>query len=309
MPIPDFQTLMLPLLELLRDGQEHTLSQTRESLASRFNLTDEEKATLLPSGRQSVFFNRVGWARTHLKKAGLLDAPREGVMKITPSGVEVLKEGLPKLTLGYLDRFESHREFRTSETKRDKGLNTPQEQSGASSNAGLSQTPLEQLEAAHTRLKAELASELISRLKSCSPEFFETLVVRLLVAMGYGGNFVDAAKAVGKTGDGGIDGIIKEDRLGLDVIYIQAKRWENSIGRPEVQKFAGALLGQKAKKGVFITSSWFTSEAVNFAQSLDAKLILIDGAKVADLMIEFGVGVSEQQSYVIKRIDEDFFVS
>ncbi len=260
MPIPDYQTVMLPLLQLLSKGPRNR-TDTVKAMADHFHLSDEERQELLPSGRAPVIVSRVAWALAFLKQAGLLETPKRGTYKITPEGLKVLAEAPESIGVKYLERFPKFVEFRQRSRKHGKD----QEDSTIDDDAEPSRTPEEALEQAYIRMKSELQAEILDQVKSCSPEFFERLVIDLLVQMGYGGNRRDAGRAVGRTGDGGIDGIIKEDRLGLDVVYIQAKRWENTVGRPEIQKFAGALQGNRARKGVFITTAGFSKEARDFA--------------------------------------------
>lgn len=298
MPIPDFQTLMLPLLEFNGDQQEHSLRQAIDTLAEQFNLTDEERRELLPSGQQEIFYNRVGWARTFLKKAGLLESARRGYFNITDIGLEVLKQKPSKIDVKFLEKFEEFRKFRTLKSNKTTIQEVVEDQEN---------TPEEELEIVYQNLKIDLANDLIQQIKESPPRLFEKLVVELLVKMGYGGSRKDAGEAIGKTGDEGIDGIIKEDRLGLDIIYIQAKRWETNIGRPEVQKFAGALEGKRAKKGIFITTSNFSREAYDFVSSIVSKIVLINGDQLAQLMIDNNIGVSPLVNYEIKKIDIDYF--
>lgn len=299
MPIPDFQSVMLPLLTLAADGQEHLPREAAEVLAKHFALTDAERAELLPSGMQPVFNNRIGWARTFLKQAGLLDSPRRGVFKITTDGKKLLVEKPARIDMKLLERYESYRAFRL----RGKRANT----SAVAVEELPSETPEDAMAAAYQRLRAELESELLEQVMTASPAFFEKLVVDLLLAMGYGGSRRDAGRAIGQSGDGGIDGVINEDRLGLDVIYIQAKRWEGTVGRPEIQKFAGALQGQRAAKGVFITTSNFSKDAVEYANRIPTKIILLDGDTLVSYMFDYGVGVSRTGGYEIKRLDTDYF--
>jgi restriction system protein len=300
MAIPDYQTCMLPILRYLSDGAEHTLRDAEESLAMHFKLTPAERAELLPSGQQGIFKNRIGWARTYLKKAALLESPKRAVFKITERGLQTLASNPTKIDVKFLERFPEFIEFREaskSESEDSVPVVLPQTIT----------TPEESIELAYQGLREQLAAELLSRILGCSPTFFEQLVVELLVKMGYGGSRRDAGERIGQTGDGGIDGIIKEDRLGLDTIFIQAKRWQGSVGRPEIQKFVGALQGQRAKKGVFITTSTYTSEAADYATRIDTKVVLIDGKQLAGLMIDFEVGVAPAATYVVKRIDSDYF--
>jgi restriction system protein len=300
-PIPDYQTLMLPLLRFAADGNDHTTREAVEALATEFELTPAERNELLASGQQAIFNNRVGWANSYLKKAGLLTSPRRGALRITARGKQVLGENPARIDVKFLERFPEFIEFR--DTSRNNRETTTTESVAIATE----QTPEEALELAHQRLRLSLAQDILSRILSCSPTFFERLVVELLVKMGYGGSRRDAGERIGQSGDGGIDGIIKEDRLGLDTIYIQAKRWQGSVGRPEIQKFVGALQGQRAKKGVFITTSSYTAEAIDYASRVDTKVVLIDGKLLANLMIDFDVGVSVSASYIVKRIDSDYF--
>lgn len=292
MTIPDFQAIMLPLLEYASDGKEY--------LADVFNLSDEERKSLLPSGQQTVFDNRVGWARTHLKKAVLLEYPKRGFFEITERGKDLLIQNPTKINIKFLNQFPEHIEFLNSKKDNDKSEPEIIEISET--------TPQESIEFGYQKIRKELELELLNRVKSCSPDFFERLVVDLLVKMGYGGSRRDAGRAIGKSGDGGIDGIIKEDKLGLDIVYIQAKRWDNTVvGRPEIQKFVGALHGQRARKGVFITTSRFSQEAREYVSIIDSKIVLIDGQELAQLMIDNHVGVSTVSIYEIKKIDSDYF--
>lgn len=297
--IPDYQTIMLPMLNLLEDNQEHSLQETIEYIVNLFKVSPEERRDLLPSGKQSVIDNRVGWARTYLKKAGLLEYTRRGYYKITPRGVDVLKSNPDRIDVAFFKRFPDFVNFQSLKKPRE----TVVGEVGAESDL----TPQETIANAVEALRNELADELLEQLKAVDPSTFEKIVVDLLVKMGYGGSWEDAAKAIGKRGDEGIDGIINEDRLGLDVIYIQAKRWNGTVGRPEIQKFAGALMGQKARKGVFITTSDFTNEARTYAAGIETKIILIDGKTLVNLMIELGIGVSTTASYEIKKVDLDYF--
>lgn len=301
MPIPDYQTLMLPLLRFAADGSDHTTREAVEVLATEFQLTPAERNELLASGQQAIFNNRVGWANSYLKKAGLLESPRRGALRITARGKQILGDNPTRIDVKYLERFPEFIEFR------DASRNNRETTTMESVAVATEQTPEEALELAHQSLRLSLAQDILSRILSCSPTFFERLVVELLVKMGYGGSRRDAGERIGQSGDGGIDGIIKEDRLGLDTIYIQAKRWQGSVGRPEIQKFVGALQGQRAKKGVFITTSSYTAEAIDYASRIDTKVVLIDGQLLANLMMDFDVGVSVSASYIVKRIDSDYF--
>lgn len=287
---------MVPLLKLSEDNQEHSLREVIDLLTNYFNLTPNEQRELLPSGKQAIFDNRVGWARTHLKKAGLLESTRRGFVRISDRGLQVLKQKPVKIDLKFLEQFEEFREFRA--IRREKPMEDDVEPET---------TPEEALANAYQNLKNDLASDLLQQLKASSPRQFENIVIDLLVAMGYGGSRKEAAKAIGKSGDEGIDGIINEDRLGLDVIYVQAKRWDGTVGRPEIQKFAGALQGQHAKKGIFMTASNFSKEATDFASRVDNKIILIDGATLVQYMIDSNIGVAPFINYEVKKIDLDYF--
>lgn len=290
---------MLPLLEMSADGREYSLREAIENLSSHFRLSEEEKQEMLPSGRQPTFDNRVGWARTYLKKAGLLKSTRRGYFQITAKGQSVLNKRPSKINVKFLEKFPEFIEFKNLKRESSETFDEVTQED--------EKTPEENLETIIQGLLQDLASEILDNIKTCSPGFFEKLVIDVLVKMGYGGTRKDASKIVGRSGDGGIDGTINEDRLGLDIIYVQAKRWENPVGRPEVQKFAGALQGFRAKKGIFITSSTFTSEARDFVSRIDSKIILIDGQTLARYMIEFGVGVSTREIYEVKKIDIDYF--
>jgi restriction system protein len=299
MAIPDYESIMLPLLKLAGDRKEHSLREAIDALAQVFSLTDDERRDLLPSGRQATFDNRVGWARTYLKKAGLLESTRRAHFQITQRGLGVLKENPPQIDTTFLARYLESVEFQTLKPKMP-GEKAPIEKAET-------RTPEEQIEVAYQRVRENLATELDQAVRSCSPAFFEQLVVDLLVKMGYGGTRKDAGQAIGGSGDGGIDGIIKEDRLGLDTVYVQAKRWEGTVGRPDIQKFVGALAGQKAKRGVFITTSGFSDSARQYASSVDSKIVLIDGQTLGQLMMDFDVGVTVVAEYQLKRVDTDYF--
>ena len=300
MQIPDYQNIMLPLLQVAADQKEHSMQDAITELARHFKLTDVELSQLLPSARKRIFYDRVGWALTYLKKAGALTAPRRGRFQITQRGLSILKKNPDRITNSYLEQFEEFVEFRTRKSEAVNGDNSHSADQET-------QTPEEAIEVAYQRLRQDLADEILQTIMSCTSAFFERLVIDLLVTMGYGGTRTDAGKVIGKSGDDGIDGIINEDRLGLDVIYIQAKKWENSVGRPEIQKFAGALQGQRAKKGIFITTSTFTKDAHEFAAKIDSKITLVDGASICQLMIDYGVGVNPVASFELKRLDSDYF--
>ncbi len=294
---------MLPVLKLASDGEDHKFREAVEELSDEFNLTADERNELLPSGSQAVFNNRVGWARSYLKQAGLLASPKRGFFNITEQGNELLATNPEKIDTSVLNKYPEFIEFKN----RKKDKSDSDAPSGPSTEPESTLTPEDALASAYKQLRSALESEILSSVKDASPSFFERLVVDLLVKMGYGGNRQDAGRALGKSGDGGIDGIINEDRLGLDVIYIQAKRWEGSVGRPEIQKFAGALQGQRAKKGVFITTSFFTKEAKEYVSLIESKIILIDGEHLSRLMAEHNVGVSTVGQYEVKNLDSDYF--
>ncbi|HHV56347.1 MAG TPA: restriction endonuclease [Firmicutes bacterium] len=299
MSIPGFQSLMLPLLKILRDGQEHAFGELVEVLSQEFHLEESEKKELLPSGSLK-FRNRVAWARTYLTKARLIESVGRGRLRITQRGTEVLAENPPLIDRKYLERFPEYLAFRYGALALESADHEGRMEATV-------ETPEEALDLTYQSIRRELAQDLLERVKSCSPAFFERLVVDLLVAMGYGGSRRDAGQAIGRSGDGGIDGIIKEDRLGLDVIYVQAKRWEGTVGRPAVQAFTGSLEGERASKGVMITTSQFSMEARDYAKKVGKKIVLIDGEQLAELMIDHNVGVTEVSRYVVKRVDLDYF--
>lgn len=303
MAIPNFQELMLPLLRRLADGKPARMRDLTASLAEHFALRPDEIEMRHESSGQKVFAGRVGWARTYLAGAGLLESPERGWVRLTDRGRELLKAPPPRLDVAYLsDHYPEFQEF----LGRSRGLPAGGP-SGAESSAN-EQTPLEQLEAASQALSAALIDALLERLRAVSPAVFERIVLQVLLALGYGGGEAQAARALGRTGDEGVDGVIDEDPLGLDRIYVQAKRWQYPVGRREVQQFAGALQGQKARKGVFITTSEFTAEARRYIEGLETtRIVLIDGRTLAKRMIEHGVGVSTERRIEIRRIDEDFF--
>jgi restriction system protein len=297
--IPDYQTIMLPLLQMASDGRERELREATDNLADQFSLTDEERNEMLPSGNQLLFANRVNWARTYLKQAGLLTNPRRGAFKITDSGQTLVKENPTKIDVKLLERYSSFLEFRNRRRDREFLTTQPAIESD--------DTPEDSLAVAYRKLRGDLEAELLQQVKESSPSFFERVVVDLLVKMGYGGSREDAGRAIGRSGDGGIDGIIDEDRLGLDVVYIQAKRWDSTVGRPEIQRFAGALQGQRARKGVFITTSSFSQDAEEYASRIESRIVLIDGARLSRLMVDHNIGVSVTGIYEIKKIDLDYF--
>lgn len=300
MAIPDYQSVMLPLLRFVSDGKEHTLRDAAEHLATGFKLTEEERKELLPSGTQFTFANRVGWARTYMTKAALLEPTRRGYFKISPRGQEVLAKHPSGIDVKFLDQFSEFKLFRAKH--RDTEI-----QAEAADPISL-QTPAELLEDAHQKLRDDLSADLLKTVNECSPSFFERIVIDVLVRMGYGGSRKEAGKAIGGSGDEGIDGVINEDRLGLDTIYVQAKRWQHPVSRPEIQKFAGALQGHRANKGIFITTSRFTKEAMDYVTKIPSKIVLIDGEHLSQLMIDNNVGVTPVTTYERKKIDADYFI-
>ena len=271
-----------------------------EGLAKQLGVTEDEKKELLPSGAAPVFYNRTAWAKTYLKKAGLIDSPKQGIVVLTQRGIEVLKKQPPSIDVKFLKQFSEFVDFQSA--KREDENETSVEDTST-------ETPEEALETAYQKIRKSLALDILNKVITLPPSFFEKLVVELLVKMGYGGSIKDAGRAIGKSGDEGIDGTIKEDKLGLDIIYIQAKRWQpsNLVGRPELQKFVGALAGQGAKKGIFITTSSFTREALEYTPKNETKIVLIDGQHLAQYMIDYNLGVTPINSYEVKRMDSDYF--
>jgi restriction system protein len=301
MAVPDFQSLMLPLLRVAADGKEHSLAEARERLADDFKLSHEDQEELLPSGRQSKFSNRVAWAKSYLQQAGLLSSPRRGHFQVSVRGSEILKSPPDRIDISFLEQYPEFVAFRTpkAEATEPSGVVAASPQEPV--------TPEEALYAAHIKMRAGLTAEVLAQVKAASPKFFEQLVLQLLLKMGYGNYREGAGEATGKAGDEGIDGVINEDRLGLDVLYLQAKKWEGTVGRPEIQKFVGALHGKRAKKGVFITTGAFSAEAIAYVDHIDPKVVLIDGRRLAELMIDCDVGVHTAALYNVKRIDSDYF--
>jgi len=300
--IPDFQSMMLPLLSFCNDRMEHTAQEMAERLAQLFKVSEAERKELLPSGQQRVLENRVAWAKTYLKMANLVETVRRGYFKISKQGMDVLARKPASINIKYLEQFAGFTEARLKK-KSKKSDHT--EVAELPHDDG--KTPEEALEEAYQDIRDALRQELLRQIKKCSPTFFEKLVVDLIVKMGYGGSIVDAGQAIGKSGDEGIDGIIKEDKLGLDIIYLQAKRWEATIGRPEIQKFVGALQGQRARKGLFITTSDFTADALSYASRIENKIVLISGDQLTSFMLDHNVGVSTARSLALQRVDNDYF--
>ena len=293
---------MRPLLSAVADGTVYHFNSAFEQVCSHFQLDEKERAEKLPSGKQTVIRNRVAWARTYMKKAGLITAPGRSQLQITERGQQALEDCPERVDVKYLKQFPEFQAFHTAK-KKDK----PQQEAAASDEA-VTETPEEQIENAYRSMRETLSSDLLEMIKSQSPGFFEQLVVDLMLKMGYGGSREEAGRATQQSADGGIDGVIHEDRLGLDTIYLQAKRWENTVGRPDIQKFAGALQGEGATKGVFITTSDYSLGAREYAQRVSSRIVLIDGHQLAQLMIDFGLGVSTRDVYEVKTIDSDYFL-
>lgn len=301
MAVPNFQSWLLPLLRAVSDGATHRMADLYDVLADQQQLSPEDRAELLPSGSQFAYRNRISWARTYLQKAGLLETPGRAMVRITPRGIEVLANPPATFNVAFLKKYPEFLEFHSGTA--ESSLGTPQKQTEVTSD----ETPQETFERLHKNLSRQLEEELLDQIKASPPEFFERLVVDLLLLMGYGGSREDAGKTVGKSGDGGIDGIINEDPLGLDTVCIQAKRWEGTVGRPVVQAFAGSLEGYRAKKGVLITTSSFSADAITFAQQIEKRIVLIDGKRLTKLMVQHNLGVSRVAAYELKKIDSDYF--
>jgi restriction system protein len=302
MAIPDFQSIMLPLLEYLGDNTERSNQEIREAMEQRFALSEEEKRELIPSGRQPVFKNRLAWAKSYFKRAGLLQSPQQGVYGITPRGLELLAEKPERITIKLLMQYPEFKVFR-------EGAGAKNEQDGDGGEGIVEEiTPREMVESGYRKIVEELAESLLESVRHCSPRFFERLVMDVLLAMGYGGGREAGGVLTAKGADSGIDGVIAEDRLGLESIYVQAKRWEGTVGRPEIQKFCGALHGERARKGIFITTSDFSKDARAYAASIENRIVLVDGRRLAALMVEYNVGVSVETRYDIKRMDSDYFL-
>lgn len=301
MAVPGYQDFMYPFLKHLEDGKEYKLQDIYMLLANHFNLTDEEIAEKLPSGKQTLLVNRIGWAKTYLNKAGLIKVVRRAVFTISEEGLSIIRNpNITRIDKKFLTRYKSFNEFSNSTSNKNNKVNIV---------VNDEQTPLEIIEDNFNILKNELQELILEKILECSPTFFERLIVDLIVTMGYGGSVSDAGKAIGKSGDEGIDGIIKEDVLGLDMIYLQAKRWkvDSTVSRPHIQGFVGSLVGKKASKGIFITTAKFSKEAREYADSIDKRVILIDGQELTNLMFKYNVGVSNEEVYTIKKIDLDFF--
>lgn len=306
MAVPGYQEFMFPILKLLSDDKVYYKKDIFDIMAKHFQLTQKEIEEKLPSQTEPTYINRIGWAITYLKKAGLLESPSRAHFTITNEGKNVVKKNVTKLNSKYLRKYESFLEFQNLSHKQGAGKEDLIED-----NEKDSQTPFEKMIAYYEIIKKSVCDDLLNKVIEQTPDFFEQLVVDLIVAMGYGGSVEDAGRATKRTNDEGIDGLVKEDKLGLDTIYIQAKRWQkgNIVGRPEIQKFVGALAGQGARKGIFITTSNFSKEALEYKPRNDTSIILIDGQKLVELMYEYDIGVSREKRFDIKRIDSDYFES
>lgn len=304
MAVPEFQTFMLPLLTATADGLAHRMKELVPAIADALKLSDEDRATRLPSAKQGVAENRVYWAGTYLRKAGLLVSSAKGIVAITDEGRRVLETHPARIDSKFLKQYPAFVEFKYGTPAQ---ATAGQQLAVGTTSTDADVSPEEQIESGWQEIRNGLGQDLLETVKKVSPAFFERLVVDVLLAMGYGGSRADASRIVGKSGDGGIDGTISEDKLGLDVIYVQAKRWEGSVGGPVVNAFAGSLQGVKASKGVLITTSHFTQQAKDFVGSIAAKIVLIDGARLVDLMIEHNVGVEVAKQYELKKIDHDYF--
>jgi restriction system protein len=302
MAVPDFQTFMRPLLAHHADGEEHEIAATRAALANHFQLTEDDRTERIPSGRVTYLQNRVGWAATYLFRAGLLERPRRAHYRITPRGRTVLEQQPEMVNLAVLRQFDEFVEF-LSGASSDVGAETMQEPAGSET-----ATAEERVDAGYRELRSALAADLLDRVREQSWEFFERLVLEVLKAMGYGGPEGAVERLGGHGGDEGVDGVIREDPLGLELIYIQAKSWANTVGRPDIQQFIGALQGKQASKGVFITTSKFSDDALAYAQSVAVRVILIDGRRLAELMIEHNVGVNTRETYELKEVDLSYFL-
>ncbi len=295
MAVPEFQSFFKPLLDIGADGKEHSLKEARDVIAKKMGIPEADLKELLPSGNQTKFDNRVAWAKSYFVQAKVFETPRRGYFRITQRGLELHKKGHTRIDVKILNQYPEFVEFHTAKSPKNEEADVAAE------------TPEESLQKAYESIRNDLVGQILERIRAHSPDFFEKLVVDLMVAMGYGGSRADAGKSVGTVGDEGIDGIIKEDKLGLDVVYLQAKRWDGTVGRPEIQRFVGALHGKRAKKGVFITTGKFSEDAARFVETIDPKVILIDGRTLADLMVDYGLGTTTTARYELKRIDSDYF--
>lgn len=309
MAVPKFFEFFRAFLIAIEDGDLHTAKEVRNAIAKDMQLSESDLAEVLPSGRQTTFANRVAWARTYLNKAGLVSTPKRGFYQITKEGLNALASG-ESIDLAYLERYESFKKFHTVAGKEDKHFSSDNDIDNAIVTDEKDESPMEILDAAYKQVNNTLASELMDEVMKLDPGEFESLVVKLLLQMGYGSGIDDAGVVTKQSGDGGIDGIIKEDQLGFSSIYIQAKQWapDRKVDRPEVQKFAGALQGEKATKGLFITTATFSNGAKTYADNLHGStIVLVDGNQMMHLMIKYNLGVSTEHIYEVKRLDTDFF--
>lgn len=304
MTIPTFEQIMPVILNMAAESDQIAIRHCMDNVADHFNLSEEEREQTLPSGKQKVLYNRTYWASFDLLKAGLLEKRQRGIYAITERGRDVYSTDIDKLSRQYLSRYPEYAEYLSPNKKDD--ASEPEIISIESSTL----TPQERIEKAYRELHQILKAELMERILSCSPEFFEKLIIDLMIGMGYGGSLKEAAEHVGKSNDGGIDGVINEDRLGLDRIYLQAKRYasQNTVGRPELQGFAGSLLGRGANKGVFVTTSSFTKGAMDYVENLPQRIVLVDGDELTTLMIKYGVGVRMEQRFELMKADEDYYI-
>lgn len=303
MAVPDFQSLMLPTLNAISDGQVHHWRDVANSAAASLNLSDDQRREMIPSGKMGRFDNRIHWVKAYFTMAGLVTSPSRGHMQLTPLGAETLKRNLPRIDIHFLETIPGFVEARHAKRSKDNGEPAPATDTADVANV----TPEEMLERGFADLRAALATELLARIMARPPKFFEELVVQLMLKLGYGGSREDAGKALGRSGDGGVDGLIEDDKLGLDVVYLQAKRWKDPVGPATVREFLGALDQHGAKKGVLITTSRFTKDAAMPLMRSDKRISLVDGTKLAELMIDHDIGVTTIETYQIKRVDSDYF--
>jgi restriction system protein len=305
MPVPGYQNFMLPLVRIASDGKDHTVHEAMDTLAQQMKISPADRDALLPSGTQTRFYNRVTWAITYLSKSLLILKSGRGRFTIGARGLDILKTNPPCIDNNFLEQFPEYQAFKTKKREKLTGDSDTVAASAVEKESEI--TPDEQLDAAYKELRGTLADELLQRVRASTPKFFEHLGVDMLGAMGYGGSRADAAQVVGKSGDGGIDGVIKEDRLGLDMVYVQAKRYESDIGPGAIREFVGSLGEHKANKGVFITCGAFSSGARDAAAKAHTRIVLIDGEQLAEFMIDHGVGVTDYRTYTVKKLDSDYF--
>jgi len=305
MAVPGYQDFMLPLLKMIADGKDYKISDVMDALAAEMDISEEDRQLILSSGMQTQYYNRVSWAIVYLAKSLLLERTGRGQFRIAQRGMDVLKSNVARIDNSFLSQFPEYQIFKSKKANTAIGSTKPGDNPPLPPDPEI--TPEERLQAAHEELRGALADDLLDRVRAGSPKFFEHLLIRLLVAMGYGGGRMDRAEVTGKSGDDGIDGLIREDRLGLDIVYVQAKKWDNSVGPGEIDRFIGSLTRKKASKGVFITSGTFTGGAPRAAKEASVRVRLIDGDELASLMIDFNVGVAESEQYIIKKVDADFF--